>query len=102
MKKAHMLLSTLLISFGFLILTGCNPHTSIVLSNDAALKKLNDMVKDRNIRVTTTDSIYTGNNIIINRDSTILENISSKPKVIPYSSMKIINYTTDSPPLNPF
>jgi hypothetical protein len=100
MKKVCALLCRLLISTGFLLLTGCNPHTSIVLSNDAALKKLNDIVKDRNIRVTTLDSIYTGNNIIINRDSTILETISSKPKVIPYSSMKIINYTTDNPPLN--
>ena len=96
------LLYLLLISFGFLMITGCNPHSSIMLSNDASLKKLNDMVKERSVRVTTTDSIYTGNNIIIKRDSTIVENIYTKPKVIPFSSMRSINYTTNIQPLDGF
>jgi len=58
------------------------------------------MVKDRTVRVTTKDSLYSGNNIIINSDSTVVENISTEPKVIPYSSMKSIHYTTTRQPLN--
>jgi|ERR1035438_2582810 hypothetical protein len=100
--KSIDILSLLLLVSGLLLLTGCSPQSSIVLSNDAALKHLNEMVSNVPVRVTTRDSTYTGDNIIITRDSTILENISTKPKVIPYLSMKVINYTTQSPPLNGF
>jgi len=92
MIKVYKLLFLLLICSGFIMVTGCNPHSSIVLSNDASLKKLNDMVKERSVRVTTTDSIYTGENITIKRDSTVIENYSKSPRVIPYSSMKNISY----------
>ena len=101
MKITYYLLFLLLFGTGCPLLTGCNPHNiSIVLTNDASLKKLNEIVKERIIRVTTKDSIYTGDNIVVNRDSTLVQNIFNKPRVIPYASMKSINYTTDRQPLD--
>jgi hypothetical protein len=85
MKKCSFLLFLLLISSGFLLLTGCYPGSSIVLSNDASLKELNELVKERSVLVTTTDSVYTGDNIIINRDSTVIENYSTIQNLIPLS-----------------
>jgi hypothetical protein len=101
MKFSQIVLLIFLISLSFIILTGCSPHNiNFVVSDDASLQKLNEMVQDRDVRVTTTDSIYTGNNIIINSDSTIVENISLKAKVIPYSDMKSIHYTPTSQSIN--
>jgi len=100
MKKVYNLLFLLLFSAGYPLLTGCNPHNiSIVLTNEASLNKLNEIAKGRTIQVTTPDSVYSGNNIVVSRDSTLVQNIYNKPKVIPFSSMKSINYTTDRQPL---
>jgi hypothetical protein len=97
MKFRQNFIILFLIGLAFVLLTGCNPHSiNIVLSNDASLQRLNDLVQDRTVRVTTKDSIYNGNNILVNNDSTVVENISTEPKVIPYSSMKSIKYSKDS------
>jgi len=85
----------------FILITGCSPHNiNFVVSDNASLQKLNELVQDRTVQVITKDSIYSGNNIIINSDSTVVENISTEPKVIPYSNMKSIHYTTTNLPLN--
>ena len=80
----------------FLMLTGCNPSSSFVLSDNASLKKLNELEKERPVLVTTLDSIYVGENIKITRDSTTLQNFTFKPKVVSYSSMKKIQYDSGS------
>ena len=98
MKKVNIILFLLLFGPNFLLLVGCNPHNSIVLSNNETLKKLNEMVNERSVRVTTTDSVYTGDNIIINRDSTIVENYSTEKNVISLSSIKSIIYTSSHKP----
>ena len=101
MKFRQNFLILFLIGLAFIVLTGCNPHSiNIVLSNDASLQRLNDLVQDRTVRVATKDSIYNGNNILVNNDSTVVENISTVPKVIPYASMKSIKYAPDSKMLN--
>ena len=86
----------LLIGSGFLMLTGCNPSTSFVLSDDASLKKLNELEYGRPVRVTTLDSIYVGQNIKITPDSTTLENITIKPNVVSLSIIKEIQYDSGS------
>jgi hypothetical protein len=97
MKKCSNLLLLLLITSGFLLLTGCCPGSSIVLSNDASLKELNELVKERSVRV-TTDSVYTDDNIIITRDTTVVENYSTIQNLIPLSGIKSITYTSNNKP----
>src|ERR1035437_10178375 len=98
MKKNSSLLFLFLICSGYLLLPGCYPGSSIVLSNDTSLKELNELVKGRSVRVTTTDSVYTGDNIIINRDTTVIENYSTTQYLIPLSSIKNITYTSNNKP----
>jgi len=101
MKKVYNLLFLLFLGGGFSLLSGCSPHNiSIVLTNEASINKLNEIAKGRTIQVTTPDSVYSGNNIVVTRDSTLVQNILNKPKVIPFSSMKSINYTTNRQPLD--
>lgn len=89
------------IVFIFIFITGCNPHNiNIVLSDEASMQRLNELVQDRVVQVTTKDSIYNGNNILVKNDSTVVENISIEPKVIPYSSMKSVRYSKNSNMLN--
>jgi hypothetical protein len=86
---------------GHTMLSGCNPNNiNVILTNDDSINKLNDLVKERTIQATTSERIYAGNNIIVRSDSTIIQNIYSKPRVIPYSNMKNIIYTTVNQPLN--
>jgi hypothetical protein len=69
-----------------------------VLSNDTSLKELNELVRERYVRVTTNDSIYTGDNIIINRDNTVIENYSTTQNLIPLSGIKSVTYTSNNKP----
>jgi len=95
-KKNRSLFILLLFSSGFLFLTRCNPNSSFVLSNDASLKKLNELEKERPVLVTTFDRIYVGENIKITRDSTTLQNFTIIPNVVSYSSIKEIQYDSGS------
>jgi hypothetical protein len=84
----------LFISFYFILFTGCSPHNiNFVLSDDASIQKLNEMVNERSIRVTTKGNYYSGENIIIDRDSTTVESFTRSPMIIPYYTMKEIRYT---------
>ena len=94
MKFRQNFLVLFLISFIFILITGCSPHNiNFVVSDNASLQKLNELVQDRTVMVTTKDSIYSGENIIIKSDSTIVENFGFKPRVIPYFSMREIRYS---------
>jgi len=101
MKIRHHLYFIILIYSGFILFSGCGSHNiNFVVSDDASIQRLNEMAQGRTIQATTKDSIYSGNNIIIKNDTTVVENISTAPRVIPYSSMKSIKYTTERPPLD--
>jgi energy-converting hydrogenase Eha subunit A len=100
MKIGNNLLLLIIISSRFIFLTGCFPQTNYVLTNEDSIRKLNDMVKERTIRVTATDSVYSGDNIIIKHDTTVVEKYSTIPNTIPSSSMKYLSYVYGSESLD--
>ena len=87
-----------LIFSDLLLQTGCSPSNSFVISDDASLKKLNGIEKERPVRVTTLDSIYIGQNIYLTRDSTTLENITIRLEIVSLSDIKEIQYDSGSTP----
>ena len=94
-KKSSNFFFILIICSGYLLLPGCSPG-SIVLKDDASLKDLNEMVKERRVRVTTLDSVYEGENILITRDSTTLKYLTTKPKVVTFSNIKEFHFDSGS------
>jgi hypothetical protein len=95
MKKNSCLIFLLFICFVYLFIPGCSPG-SIVLKDVASLKELNEMVKGSRVRVTTLDSIYEGENILITRDSTTLEILTANLKVVSFSNIKEIHFNAGS------
>jgi len=87
MKNYYSPLFLLLICSGCLFFPGCSPG-SVVLKNDDSIRKLNEMVRGSRVRVTTLDSIYEGENILVTRDSTTLEILTPNPKVVNFSEVK--------------
>lgn len=95
MKKNSCLIFLLFICSVYLLLPGCSTG-SIVLKDDASMKELNEMVEESRVRVTTLDSVYEGENILITRDSTTLEILTAKPKVVSFSNIKEIHFNAGS------
>ena len=54
------------------------------------------MVKESRVRVTTLDSVYEGENILITHDSTTLEILTATPKVVSFSNIKEIHFNAGS------
>lgn len=100
MKRNKNFYLLFLICSAFLFLNGCFPHKNIDLTDDNSLRKLNELIKDRALHVKTKGENYFGNNVIVSRDSTLIEDISTRRKTIPYISMKEINFDSDLEKLN--
>jgi hypothetical protein len=93
--------------FSFLIIfsvvclfTGCIPYKDITINNDESLHKLNDLIKDKSIEIRTKENCYYGNHVIVNRQSTLVEDISTRHKTIPSASLKDIVYGSDNVSVN--
>jgi hypothetical protein len=87
MKNHRTLLVSLFLCFGYLLLPGCSPG-GVVLKNDDSIRKLNEMVHGSRVRVTTSESTYEGENLLVTRDSTTLEILTLNPKVVPFADVK--------------
>jgi len=84
------------VCLSFLFLTGCFPNEKYVLTNDSTLAKLNKRMKDRFVRIPTNTCIVEGENLIVKRDSTFINNGPGIPRTVSISDIREIRYSADS------
>jgi hypothetical protein len=99
MKLSGLLLNIIITCPGLLFFAGCNPYSTFVLDNDNSIKQLNEMVKDYDVRVTTKHKIYESDNLIIRRDSTLVENYITGTN-IPVTNINQLQPSSESFPTN--
>jgi hypothetical protein len=96
MQKNNISIILSATSLCFFLITGCNSTSNVVLTNDDSIRNLNEIVKERFVRVKTANETYEGENLIIGRDSTFINNFPGIPRVIPNSNIKEIRYSSGS------
>ena len=100
MRNNYQLFSLLLIFSLLFLLIGCIPYKDITIKNDDSIQKLNDLIKNKFVELRTKENRYYGNHVIVNRRSTIVEDISANRKTFPSASLRNIVYDSDSVSVN--
>jgi hypothetical protein len=96
MKPVQLVILFFISFISFLLLTGCNNASSIVLTNNDSIGNLNKTVKDRFVRVKTLTDVYEGENLIIRSDSAFIRSFPYIPRAIPNSNIREIHYLSGS------
>ncbi len=86
MQQGRLLSILFTASLCILLLTGCNPKTSIILTDNESIANLNEQVKDKFVRLKTVNGTYEGENLVIRKDSSFIKNLPAILREIPNSS----------------